>query len=552
MNFKTSIFHSPLAAGLVFCAGALAFVPALADVIVGTGQPSSTTLGQSTATQIRVASAGTGHGLIVPYFTTQNGATTMLNIANTDLENGKVVKLRIRGAGNGDVLLSMTLLLAPGDMWAAALQQRDPGQAVLFSHPNDKTCTMPQIPSNGSEPMRTDRLAVSYSAQEKANQTREGTVEYITMADIPAAAMYGAGRQSHSDLFQAIKHVNGVAPCGTAVNRLLEENFTNEGAAAAFGLAAPTGGLTGRWIIMNLDSTLTFTGAMHAVRAVDGSGNDARANFAQFPQTDVPYPLDRVDGVTADPSLRTQAFTEKSANGMVTVPANAGTVPALRALHLDFPDFSTPYTVAPGVDAALAQATQFTQATSVKTAANEYLTEPSAQFRTDWVLSMPARRFSAVMDSTSAQARMLYSMVPSTGNQYFHDSNVRPSSTEKRQVCQAVGVHYAKKINRDGEQSPEPVFSATPPRLICGIVSVLTVNWEQSVLGSSATRTGSTFNDMLLAQAPEGWARMHFFNEQTNLGLPLIGNAFSTAVNPAARPGVSGNYGMNSEHWYTR
>lgn len=538
-------------AALVLCAGALGFVPALADVIVGTAQPSATTLGLRTATQIRVQSHGSGHGLIVPYFTTQDDATTMLNITNTDRENGKVVKLRIRGAGNGDVLLSMTLLLAPGDMWAAALQTRDPGKSVLFAHPNDKTCTLPQIASFASEQLRTDRLAVAYSASEKANQTREGTIEYITMADIPAAAMYGPARQSQSDLFQAIKHVNGVAPCGTALNRLLDENFTSESAAAEFGLAAPTGGLTGRWIIMNVPKSLTFTGAMHVVRAVDANGQDARANFVQFPQTGALYPAAKVDGVTADPLLRTQAYPGKSAQGAATSPPT--TAPAVAALHLDFPDFSTPYTVAPGVQAPLAQAAQFTEAMSVKAAANEYLTEPSAQFKTDWVLSSPARRFSIAVDHAGAQPRVLYSMVPATGAQYYHEFNAGLSPSDRNQACTSFNHNALEVADRDGVFRTGPQFTGSPIFVHqCGVVSVVPFNTGSptvSTLQASVTRAWIGFTSFGPA---EGWAKLHTVDPNTQLGRPLLAGAFSSAMNPAARPGVSANYGMNSEHWYTR
>lgn len=544
---------APLAAA---CLG-LVLQAAHSDVIVGTGQPGPTTLGQTTAKQIRVDSQGAGHGLIVPYFTTQNGAITMLNVSNTDLANGKLVKVRIRGAANGDVLLSLTLLLAPGDMWAASLQRREPGHAALVAHPNDRTCTLPSLQRIESQPLQTNRLAVSYSAEELANQTREGLVEYINMADIPAAALYGASRQSQSELFQAIKHVNGVAPCGAVLGRL-NENFTSESLAAEFGLAAPTGGLAGRWIIMNVPGSLTFTGPMHAVRAVDAGGADARANFVQFAQTDVPYPLERVNDVTADPLLRTQAYPGKNANGAPTQVATNG--PAVRALHLDFPDFSTPYTVAPGADAALAQATQFTSAMAVKTAANEHLMAPAADFRTDWVLSLPARRFSVAMDQTIAEPRLLYSMVPSTGNQYFHDTNIMASDTDKNVAC-VILPQWPYVVDRDGKVDMRNITFSPFDRLYrgtCGAVSVYSFVPEvstadpverRSVLAATATRSSYS---KIIARSVEGFTSLDFFTAPTNLGLPVIASAFSSAFNPAARPGVLANYGMNSEHVYQR
>jgi hypothetical protein len=549
MNVTTSRWIQRWAAGIVLCAGAVTFAPAFADVIVGTGKPSATTLGETTATHIRVDSQGSGHGLIVPYYTTQGDAATLLNVTNSDRANGKVVKLRIRGAGNGDVLLSMTLLLAPGDTWAAALQQRDPGPAVLFAQSSDGSCTLPKIASFASESLKTNRLGASYSPDALAAHTREGTVEYITMADIPAAAVYGPGKQSTSELFQAIKHVNGVAPCGNVLNRL-QANLTDEGSAAALGLAAPTGGLSGRWIIINVPGSLTFSGAMHVVRAVDANGSDARANFVLFPQTDTVYPAAKVDGATADPLLRTNAYPGKGANGAPT--QRATSEPAVRALHMDFPDFSTPYTLAPGQDAALAQAERFTRAMAIKSASNEYFTVPNAQGRTDWVLSLPARRFSVAVDQTTAEPRMLFSMVPSTGSQYFHDVNMRLSPQDHNQAC-IVLDYLPQATDRDGKVDTRNYF-AQPPyySTTCGAVSVQGFNSEVSTmspLGASVTRPHL---GTLVTDGPEGWASIDFFSVPTKLGMPVLAAAFSTAFNPAARPGVAANYGTNSEHWYTR
>jgi hypothetical protein len=553
MHFNLSSSNSPLVAGLTLCAGVLGFVPALADVIVGSAQPSATTLGQTTATQIRVQAHGTGHGLIVPYYTAQGDMATMLSVTNTDPDNGKVVKLRLRSADNGDAMLSMTLLLAPGDMWTASLR-RESGQTVLSPHPKDRSCTLPSLALTDGGRLQTNRLGVSYSEEEKLNQTREGVVEYINMADIPAAAVYGEARQSQSELFQAIKHVNGVAPCGAVLQRMAE-NFTSESAAAGLGLAAPTGGLMGRWVIVDVPKSLTFTGNMHAVRAVDAIGNNARANFVYFPQTDTSYPVDSVDGVTADPLLRTRAYPGKNAQGVAT--AAATTAPAVAAMHLDFPDFSTPYTVAIGADAPLLQATQFTQAMSAKSIGHEYVLRSEVQFMTDWVMSMPARRFSAAVDSTNTAPRILYSMIPRQGNQYFHDANTEiPSSSNKKQACFKPRRYFETNLDDDGQGLGPRFVSLDPPysRRICGMVNVLTFGTMDSTLGASATRTGRGDSDSIVSPPSnrDGWMRMDFADSVTQLGLPMLAGSFNSAVNPAIQPGISGNFGANSGHWYQR
>jgi hypothetical protein len=544
-----------LAAG---CVGAFALGAAHADVIVGTGQPSATTLGQTTATQIRVDSEGTGHGLILPYYTMQDKTATLITIINTDFQNGKVVKLRLRGAGNGDALASMLVMLSPGDKFSGSLAWDGAGQPVFTKSSDDVSCTVPNIALFETVKLQPNRLGASYSAAERTSQMSEGLLEVINVADIPDARIYGASRDAESELYRAIWYINSTPPpCGVPVNRLLSENFTSESAAAELGLAAPTGGLAGRWLIVNVPRTLSFSGSMHAVRAVDANGNDARANFVLFPQSDAVVPVERVDGLTADPLLRTQAFPGKGAQGNPTQAAT--TAPVVQALHSDFPDFSTPYTVAPGPGAALTQATQFTAAMAVKTAANEHLMEPSVDFRTDWVLSLPSRRFSVAMDHTAAEPRLLYSMVPSTGNQYFHDVNMGVSDTDRNVACLVMSRAPVVR-DRDGKPDPEPVVSVPLPRLhraACGAVSVFSftsevtaqISPQPSVLSSLATRMPS---NMIVARGVEGWTTLNFFSAPTNLGLPVLAGAFTSAFNPAAKPGVAGNYGTNSEHQYTR
>src|SRR5256885_9272446 len=54
---------------------------------------------------LTVNESGTGHILVVPYYTAQNGNATVFHLTNTDLVNGKAVKVRFRGASNSDDVL---------------------------------------------------------------------------------------------------------------------------------------------------------------------------------------------------------------------------------------------------------------------------------------------------------------------------------------------------------------------------------------------------------------------------------------------------------------
>jgi hypothetical protein len=539
------------ACAALFGAGALISQTVRADVIVGSGAPTKTTLGLATATNIRVESTGSGHGLILPYFNVQGDGATLLNIANTDHENGKLVKMRIRGAGNGDSLMSATILLAPNDMWTATLTRRPDGLLGLTT--SDRSCTLPTL-FQPEQPIMagTNRLSPLYTGDALANQTREGTVEFITMADIPSTTLYGGNIGQQSDLFKAAKHVDGVPPCTVDA---LTQNFATEAEAAAIGMAGPTTGLTGRWVLINVGNTLSFSGNMNVVKAVDASGNNARANLVQFPQTGTAYPSGSVDRVTADPLFRTQAFTAKAQSGAATGPATSA--PVVGAMNLDFPDFSTPYTVAPGPNAPLLQAAQFTQAMAVQSLANEFATDQSILFKTDWVLSMPARRFSLAMDYSGAQPRPLFSMVPPTGNQYFHDDNFRVASTDRSQACTRImrERRFAEQPfdqwSREAIPNERSGFVITDPPeqpVLCGLAMVMSWKTDQSVFGATVAKRTVP----MLLPAADGWAELPVHHGTGGLGLPILGSAYSSAVNPSVRPGVSGNFGVNAEHWYKR
>ncbi|MGD6476253.1 hypothetical protein VWS16_22550, partial [Xanthomonas citri pv. citri] len=128
------------AAGALLLCGCGFAAPALAGVVAGTGgAPSRTQLGATDAVGLQPAPNQLGHVLLVPYFTAQQGQMTVLHLVNTDLSNGKAIKLRVRGAANGDSLLSMTLLLSPGDMWTGAITAGADGRAQIATA--DGSCT---------------------------------------------------------------------------------------------------------------------------------------------------------------------------------------------------------------------------------------------------------------------------------------------------------------------------------------------------------------------------------------------------------------------------
>ena len=183
-------------------------------------------LGGASATVQEFNGQGVGHSLIVPYFTTQGTNNTLINIVNTDLHNGKAVKVRFRGASNSDDIFDFQVFLSPGDVWAANIAQGADGRSRLVT--NDVSCTKPDRSVLNGASFLTARLDQTLTEAQKANGTREGYVEIFNMGDIPRASIAAAAVDAAKDvaagvsktavnpLYTAIKHVSNVAPCSLA------------------------------------------------------------------------------------------------------------------------------------------------------------------------------------------------------------------------------------------------------------------------------------------------------------------------------------------------
>ena len=337
--------------------------------------------GAATGSAIYRNDNGIGHQLVFPYYTVQNSNATLLSITNPDTTNGKLVKVRFRGAANSDDVYDFQVALSPGDIWTAAVtMDATTGSAKLAT--SDKSCTIPETIRLGTNPTFVlDRVDGGSAAQ-----TLEGYVEVINMADITPLSATETAPVKATALFTAIKHANGVAPCTAAV---LSEKLGTDGTVAvltARGLAAPTTGLTGDWIILNQKSTAAWSGAATALeaRVVTIAGNvvtssaPSTANLVFFPQI-------RGDVATATAAL----FT---ADPLIT----SG---VLTAQNYDLPDMSTRYTAESLTPAA--QADDTTEQLAIRSLSNQFVTSDDIAAVTDIMFSQPMRRYSAVVNYKS-------------------------------------------------------------------------------------------------------------------------------------------------------
>ena len=460
------------------------------------------------ATQLKESPDGVGHMLVVPYFTAQAGNATLLNVVNTDKVNGKAAKVRFRGASNADALYDFTVFLSPGDVWAAEISQ-NPATGLARLSLQDNSCTLPSQLNADFSTTRVNPLS------DRPNQTREGYVELITLADVvPGTAVY-----------TATKHTQGVppAPCsqGAAVPAALQALGTVVGIQAA-GLGAPTTGLFANWSIFNVAEATSWSGKANAIVAVDGDNKPGAGQVVMFPQSG-DAPAGAASDLTADPLLRSGAV-------------------ALR--HADLPDLSTPYT---GQTTPAQQAAQLSALWAKASLQNEYFTDDRVRAQADWVFSFPTRRYSVALNYTTG-LREYTALSPA----YFNEGNTHLQGTPAtRKVClNKFAQRYwdrSEQESKDGyDFIPAPIFS---PGYFCGGVSVWSINAGDEYAPSSLVANVSRMNREV--SYPDGWGEM-IFSDTNPAGIPVLGAAFSKATSTNIGAGVSGNFGLVFPHRYTR
>lgn len=576
--------------------------------IVGTNNR----VGTTPSVGLQVNTDGIGHILVVPYYSVQNGNDTYINIVNTDTRNGKAVKVRFRGASNSDDVFDFTLLMSPGDVFAFAVTKGADGLPKVVH--GDNSCT---LPNNIKQSFVTSRLNPALTAAQKAEQASEGYVEILNMADIPPTVAYDAAVPSTHTLFNMIKHVDGTPRgcTGTAFTRLgtdvtgyLDTDASGDtptnpepGTALHKGLEVPTTGLMANWTIINVPRSSTYTGAAVAVEGRTAGGAPGYGNIVFSPQAATPVGVNAARAWTTDPLLRggveSNSVADNTSNALVI-----GT-PAVAAAAYDFPDLSTPYQwtdlgganvlPTPAASTGLqtkAQAARLTAALAVTSLTNEFTTDAGLEAKTDWVFSMPTRRYNVARDYAGGMpAGTGVNVYTDLRNQdatsgvvavapvfagavnYFEPlvAGVGNVSTVNGQICvSGIGVaggdisgapgdrsHLRAAVTADREErfvqtSLDFVISPgepAAPLTFCGEASVLSFNAADtaSVLGATVAR-----KDLTVAYE-NGWVRLATPG-LAGQGLPITGAAMMLLNNHAAAPGVAATFGQTFLHRATR
>ena len=534
--------------------------------ITGTVGPVAGTTRAVGANQLVPGQFKIGHILLGEYFTTQNGNATTLHITNTDQVNGKAVKVRFRSAQNSDDVFDFTILMSPGDMWTGGIVADEAtGRSKMITA--DTSCTLPPV-VNG-ELFPTDRLPSSKTDAQKASMTREGYIEVLNMANIPSdkvalgKEVYDSNRDSTGKtgaLYRATKHSAGKPSCDSAVINTLRTNPTDMQAAADMGLDLPSGGLFANVNIVNVPNTASYANQAAAVVAA-AAGVSSTGNIVFYPQ--IGGDAGNVDTATSDPLLRQSAVLN---SGKLALSPAA--LPLIKAQWFDLPDLSTPYITnltAPGTaDAPLDQANKLTTAMNAANVINEFNVDPSLAGATDWVFSMPTRRYHVAMDydhagrgltgfdgrvftsTTVALGSNTTTATANTFNTHFNATNTA-LDTDKIKICVNSGGITMFDREETTKTSGFVISPGTATTVrFCGETSVLSFNLDGSTADPSVLGSAETLQ-VIGTPYTAGWASLSTAGG-AGVGTPVIGSAYMRLTNAGARAGVSGNYGLVYPH----
>jgi hypothetical protein len=166
--------------------------------------------------------------------------------------------------------------------------------------------------------------------------------------------------------------------------------------------------------------------------------------------------------------------------------------------------------------------------------------------------------------ATGSTPKTLYSLIsPRNSNeQFFSDGNLIATAARGLEIAlgtrldgEVVPISWVLGLayfDREGFNNQSGAVSLVPAPYPGsrwrGAVSVdALLNSGQSALSAVVTR-----DTLYSGMFTNGWYQVDTLVPQSSLGLPVLGASFIKLTNPAAQPGVSGNYGITWPHSYIR
>ncbi|MEO7156392.1 MAG: hypothetical protein ABI039_02450 [Vicinamibacterales bacterium] len=461
-------------------------------------------LGASGAAQaVNVSPDGRGEVLIYPYYTTRadgagNAYATLLSVVNpTGI--AKSVKVRFMEGRNSRTVQSFNVFLAPHDAWTAAvLPDNDSGGARIGTL--DLSCTLPPFASSPTPPyLGFGNAAYIGTSDDGGGTTLDRTKEgYFEIIEM---GTYSAA----SPTGRAVTHVNGVPPCNTLSDT-----------QAASDTLQPTGGLFGTATLININSGTDYTAESVALANYYQIGSNYSSIGSALPDlAGAAPPVSIVDGPDGK---RYESFW--SGNGADPVSAVL--------MH----------------DSVL----------------NEFTLDTATKSGTDWVLTMPTKRF-YVAEGTG-NAPVLFQRKFDSGSGSCDDVTLNiwdreartqtgplnfspPPPTPGSSICWEANVITFNNTNVLGSKN---VANLQSPGFQNG---VLTIGFPTGIVGAAAT-VHQLINNGATAITSSAIATT-FGNTTTYVGLPVVGFALVSFSNGTLQVGsppvnVLSNYGGDFRH----
>ena len=531
----------------------------------------------SVSNAVNVNPDGLGQVLLYPYYTARGDNATLISIVNTTTR-GKAVKIRFIEALNSREVLDFNIYMSPFDVWTAGIVATDEGGGKMLTA--DTTCTVPYIfgSFDGEQEFLTTELVDG--GPDGAERTASGYIEVIEMGTMLETPQNNPGVGSPYYIPWAAKHQDGVPPatgldfdtglqdrepCGHLVDQWTN-NFPG-GNLPWLGAAGPTwgfdtemgasGGLFGGGSIVNaLDGTMFSYNAV----ALDGFWAPGTTRHTT------------PDSLEPDLSSGNEFVSNVFVNGQV-------------ASHNWFSLTFESSDVA-AVNAVL----------TYNQLLNEYNTEALAGARTEWVMTMPTKRFhtdaaeEGFLDPaddalppfqdtwTNASPGACESFAfttPTSFEEYYETDNSRAFDREERPDISTVTIEPPIVSPPPDDNGPEPTFfqlcrEANVIRFSSGDPDGENIPGESEIL-KELWRDGSGlgFSNFELP-FDAGWVRFDLtqipdevgggvrisqpgLNLNTQMyeqieGLPVIGFAANTFVFDEVEAGVRANYGGTFTH----
>jgi hypothetical protein len=455
---------------------------------------------------------GIGQVLIYPYYTVNGGNGTLISIANTN-EEGKALKVRFHEGLNGRVVADFNLYLSEWDVWVGQVfdtsadgagppRSRRTTAAARFPHLRRSAG---KAPGRCYSAMPHIRRRTPTAGPDTQARTHEGYFEVIEMGVVTNAT---------KNSLTAITHVAGVpAHCSQVIAAWGAQGYWTQ--APATDLGPPTGGLYGSEAVLNIAEGTMYTAN---AEAIDG--------FSTAQQHSAPG--------SASPDLNTAS-------------ASAGIVSAFVAvggimIHAD-------YAKAEDAVSALFMASALY---------NEYVVDPAVAAASDWVVTLPTKRF--YTDPLLLGA-----------NQPRAPFNALFGSAEGGTSCSPIDPKvFSREEDRPigcaGFPSCPPV---DPGFALCYSANVLTIGSSESVFATHLVHEGADFTSVIavpgtygdyrsgqlridLTRDADGSEAAHppltSANGPVLYGLPAFGFLAMRYINANVTPGVLANYSGDYPH----